>query len=100
MIRNILLAALLSVVMFSTVAAKEMTKGGGYTLCKNELKNTYSDRNVDTKLLKVKYTPKSKSRQGITHKVEMRVAGVETRAYKATCVVTRDEDDYTVAFSR
>lgn len=100
MIRNILIAAILSVLMFSTVSAKGMTKGGGYTLCKQQLKSAHPEKIVDTKLLKVKFKPRNKSRQGITHTIDLRVSGVEDRAYKATCIVSRDEDKYTVVLSK
>jgi len=52
--------------MFSTVSAKGLSKGGGYTLCKKELKNAHPQKIVDTKLLKLKYSPRNKSRQGVT----------------------------------
>ena len=86
--------------MFSTVSAKGMSKGGGYTLCKKELKKLHPDKRVDTKLFNVKYKPRNKSRQGITHVIDIRVSGIEAQAYKATCTVTRDEDKYSVVFSR
>lgn len=99
MVRNMLLAVM-SVIMISTVSAQEMTKGGGYSFCKNELKSAHPTKRVDTKLLKVKYKPRNKSRQGITHQIDMRVSGIEDRAYKATCTVTRAGDEYTAIFSK
>jgi len=97
MIRNVILAMLLTLFMFSTASAKGLSKGGGYTLCKKELKNAYPQKSVDTKLLKVKYRPRNK---GITHTIDMRVSGVEDRAYKTTCIVSRDDDQYLVEFTK
>ena len=98
MIRNIILVILLTLLMLSTASAKGLSKGGGYTLCKKELKNAYPQKIVDTKLLKMKYRSRNKSRQGITHTINMRVSGVQDTPYKATCIVSRDEDQYSVEF--
>ncbi len=100
MIRNVILAILLTPLLFSTASAKGLSKGGGYTLCKTELKNAHPQKIVDTKLLKLKYSPRNKSRQGVTHTIDLRVSGVEDRAYKATCIVSRDEDQYFVVITK
>lgn len=99
MYKTILIAVVLSLVLFSTVSAKDMSKSGGYTLCKNQLKEAHPGLSIDTKIVRIKYRSLKKTRAGVTHQILMRVAGIKESAYKVNCVVTRDNDNYVAVIS-
>ncbi len=100
MIRIIFSTVVILLTLMSSVSAKEMSKGGGYSFCKEQLKIEFPHAKVNAKLIKIQYSPKKKARKGITHDVLIRVSGIEASAYKVRCLVTRDQDVYTAMISK
>jgi len=60
--------------------AKDLSKAGGYAVCQNAINSNFKARagkGIDTKLVKIKHTPKKRSRAGVIHEVTIRVSGVK-----------------------
>ena len=77
--------------------AKDLGKGGGFNVCEDAIANEYqalSGKGIRTKMIKIKHTPKRKTRSGITHVVTLKVSGVAENSFKVLCTVRRNEDTY------